>query len=79
MHYYETTSREGNKVCAFDTLEEAIEYANDNDGAIISEIGGSWEDFEKCWFCGEWVSSSEINKDSLCWRCELALRSRGEI
>ena len=32
----------------------------------------------KCWFCGEWVTVSEIVESGECWRCDLALRSRGE-
>ena len=64
---------------ACDTIEEAIATANEIDATIICEIGGNWEEFEKCWFCEEWVSSSELNKNGLCEKCENYLISRGEI
>ena len=85
MHYYETIDRQaindGNAggLIGFDTLEEAIQYAEENDIEIICEIGGAWDEFKKCWFCGEWKSTDELNNDNLCEHCENYLISRGEI
>ena len=66
-------------VVGFDDLESAIEYAAANGADLICEIGGSWEEFRKCWFCEEWVPTSELNKNDLCEHCESYLISRGEI
>lgn len=89
LHYYEVVKRYDENppdgvdykgfCIACDDLDEAIKTADENGATIICECGGNWEEFEKCWFCGEWVPTSEINKDALCWRCELALYSRGEL
>lgn len=38
-HYYEVS--ENNQVSAFDTLEDAIEFADKNEITLISEIGGN--------------------------------------
>jgi hypothetical protein len=70
--YYEVS---GNGfIESFDTLENAIIYANENNCFLISEIGGSWLDFEKCLFCGGWFVSTELNKQGDCWRCEQAIK-----
>ena len=88
MHYYEaykvTPSGETDadgidykgscEAVAFDTLEEAIEFANNNGVTFISEIGGNWEEYMKCWFCEEWYSSTEINSVGVCERCEVAIK-----
>jgi len=85
MHYYEVENKQTNTggmpagVVAFDTLEEAIKYADENGADEINEIGGSWDDFRKCWFCCEWVPVCELNKNDLCDHCENYLISRGEI
>lgn len=60
---------------AFDTLEDAIIYADENGIELISEIGGNWADFEKCWFCGEWFESTELNTNGTCWRCDVAIKN----
>lgn len=75
-HYYEID--DNGYLTAFDDIETAIEYADRNGCSVISEIGGNWTDFEKCWFCGEWFDVCELNKEELCKSCELALWSRGE-
>lgn len=62
----------------FDTIEEAIEFADKNDLCIIEEIGGSYDTFKKCGFCGEWVDEHELRKSWACERCRLAIGSRGE-
>lgn len=59
---------------AFDTLEEAIEYADKNYIEKISEIGGNWADYEKCWFCEEWFESTELNEKGTCCRCDIAIK-----
>lgn len=72
-HYYEVQYHEGG-VCAFDTLEKAIEYADEYGRMLISEIGGCWTDFEKCWFCGEWFDCCELNVGGVCARCDIAIK-----
>jgi hypothetical protein len=64
---------------ACDTFEEATQTADENDADYICEIGGSWDEYKKCWFCGEWVSIDCLNKNDLCDHCENYLISRGEI
>ena len=91
MHYYEAykITHSGNtdtdgidykgscEAVAFDTLEEAIQYADENGITLISEIGGNWCDFEKCSFCGKWCDSCELNAHRECERCEMAIKSHG--
>ena len=79
-HYYETTHNDGNNfpvLTAHDTIEDAIEFANAHEIKTIYEIGGAFSEFEKCEFCGEWYTLEELNR-GICWRCGLAIRSRGE-
>lgn len=68
-----------NGVTAFDDLDSAIEYAEANGCDLICEVGGSWDEYRKCWFCEEWKSTAELNKNDLCEKCENYLISRGEI
>lgn len=76
--YYETYTNE-NDACfhAFDTLEEAIEFAEENGCTTIQEIGGSYTEFEKCEFCGEWYDVSEMNIENYCERCQIAIQDHG--
>lgn len=79
--YYETTHNDGGEfpiTVAHKTIDDAIEYADANGIDLICEIGGSWDEYEKCWFCGEWYPSTDLDKNGTCWRCKLALWSRGE-
>lgn len=73
-HYYETTHNDGNEcpiTTAHDTLEEAIEFAEANGIEEIHEIGGSFDDFVKCGFCGEWLPIQELDeKSGFCDHCE---------
>lgn len=87
-HYYEVAMRYEDTehgrdyrgaLHAFETLEEAIEFAEDHDATCICEIGGNWDDWEKCGFCGEWFPSTELNKDGDCTYCEQAIKSHGGI
>lgn len=76
MHYYETTAH--GETVAHNTLEEAFEYAENNaDVIIICEIGGNWNEYERCTFCGEWCDSCELNSNGECERCEMAIKSHG--
>ena len=70
--YYEI-AHEGT-LNAFDSLEDAIEFAEENNITTIQEIGGCWTEFEKCWFCEEWFDVSELNTNNECSRCESAIR-----
>lgn len=78
--YYETTHDDGGEfpiLTAHETIEEAIEFAEANGIKTIYEVGGSFDEFEKCEFCGEWYTTEELN-NGICWRCKLAIWSRGE-
>lgn len=82
MHYFEVSRKTTEvfpEVNAFDTLEEAIEFADKNNGELITEIGGGWYEYKKCWYCDEWVDITTMNSNSLCDKCESYLISRGEI
>ena len=70
--YYELAHKD--TLCAFDSLEQAIEYAEKHNIKTIQEIGGSWAEYEKCWFCEEWFDVSELNTNNECSRCETAIR-----
>jgi len=64
-------------VVEFDDLDSAIEYAEKYGADLICEIGGSWDEFRKCWWCGDWCC--DVGKEGLCDHCENYLISRGEI
>ena len=70
--YYEVPHPNGG-IKTFDSLDDAIIFADNNGAKIISEVGGSWTDFEKCWFCEEWFDSCELNSGGTCGRCEVAI------
>ena len=72
MHYYETSTK--GEIQAHDTIEEAIEFAEKNNCELISEIGGNWDEWQKCWFCDEWYTTSELIGKGVCHRCEIAIR-----
>lgn len=76
--YYETYIGENDPcIFAFDTLEEAIEHAEANGCKTIQEIGGSFSEYEKCEFCGEWFDVSELNIENYCERCQIAIQDHG--
>ena len=77
--YYETFDTDGEKcsVCAFDTLEEAIEHAEKGGHKTIQQYGGSYAEFQKCEFCGEWFDVSEMNIENYCERCQIAIKDHG--
>lgn len=75
MNYYEVGIN--GEIHAFDTLEEAFNFADENNCKIISEIGGNWEDWEKCTFCGDWFPSTELNTRGECEQCERAIKDHG--
>ena len=76
--YYETYIGENDPcIFAFDTLDEAIEHAEANGCQTIQEIGGSYTEYEKCEFCGEWYDVSEMNIENYCERCQRAIQDHG--
>lgn len=77
--YYETFDTDGEKcsVCAFDTLEEAIGHAESSGCETIQQNGGSYTEYEKCVFCGEWFDVSEMNIENYCERCQIAIKDHG--
>ena len=52
--YYEIEDKKNGGVVGFETLDNAIEYAEANGADLICEVGGSWDEYKKCWWCGEW-------------------------
>ena len=76
MHCYEVYTFGENT--SFDTLEEAIEFAEKNDLSVIQEIGGSFTEYKKCGWCGDWVDSYELRNSWACDYCRQAIESRGE-
>lgn len=77
QHYYETFC--GVYAYSHDTLEEAIDFAEKNGVEMICEIGGSWTEYSKCNFCGEWVDITELNEEGDCPRCEVAIRDHNGL
>lgn len=77
--YYETYATDGEKctVCAFDTLEEAIAHAEESGVKTIQQSGGSYTEYEKCEFCGEWYDVDELNIENYCERCRSAILNHG--
>lgn len=75
--YYQTAHiEEGDTyatLTAHDTLDDAIEFAEAHGCLTICEIGGSWDEFEKCAFCGDWFTATELNTENLCWCCQVAI------
>lgn len=72
-HYYEVQCEPG-VVQSVGTLENAILFADRFGYTKISEIGGNWADYEKCWFCEEWYESTELNSNGVCCRCDIAIK-----
>lgn len=80
MHYYETTHNDGGDfpvITAHKTFEQAAAFAEIHSIVYIHEVGGNWDEFCKCAWCGEWYSTDELNND-ICNRCAAAIHSRGE-
>ena len=73
--YYEVSC--DREVHAFDTLDEAIAFADDYGATIISQIGGNYIDYEKCSFCGEWFDCCELYGNGICRYCDQAIKSHG--
>lgn len=86
MHYYETAHREAGAtyptITAHNTLEEAISFAESHNIDLISEIGGSYTDYEPCFFCGEWFPSEDLTEEIghtlLCDRCQKTIQKYQE-
>ena len=70
--YYEVQCGD-NAVQVFHNLEDAIAHADANGYKLISEIGGSWTEYEKCEWCEEWYDSNDIGRTGICYRCERAI------
>lgn len=77
MHYYETSHRkpgdEFATVTAHETLEAAFEFAEAHDIRTVYEIGGTWSEFERCTFCGEWVNLTDLDNEGICSNCRRAI------
>lgn len=70
--YYEVQDNKDGVRC-FHTLEDATDYADAQGFSLVSEIGGSWTDYYKCEWCGEWLDNNDINVAGICYRCERAI------
>lgn len=71
--YYETTENAGTEypiIHAHDTIEEAISFAEENGIELIHEMGGAFDTFAKCGFCGEWLPIQDLNENGWCDHCE---------
>ena len=57
----------------FDTLEEAIQFANTHRMSVIQEIDGNKYStvFEQCSWCDNWVDSRELRESWACRCCRL--------
>lgn len=65
-------------ICAaFDDLGSAIEYAEAVGAACVSEIGGAWDEWEKCTDCGEWFPSVDLDRAGMCAACATVERDHG--
>lgn len=55
----------------FNTLNEAIEFANANNMNVIQEIEGHkyLTEFKKCRWCDNWVDSTELRESWACRCC----------
>lgn len=76
VHYEIETNGD---VLEFETLEEAIDYAEENGCTHIDSIGGSWDEWEKCEFCGDWCPISELNIENYCDQCQIAIKDHGFV
>ena len=76
MHYYETATQ--GEIQSHDTLDEAIAFAEANGCDFIYEIGGSYTEYQKCWFCEEWIDVTDIIGTGVCTKCDMAFKSKGE-
>lgn len=66
---------DGNDATEFDTMEQAIEYANANEKPLIIEFDkyhGCVEEYGQCDICGEWLPLETLGKYYICPRCERA-------
>ena len=81
MAYYETVHTEPGDmfptVTAHETIDDAIAFADAHGIDYITEIGGNWEEFGKCAFCGEWRNYWELNKAGECELCEMTIKYHG--
>lgn len=70
---YFTTYEDGDKIIALhETFDDALEYIEKTSAAVdrIEEIGGSWDVFKTCYFCGEWKPVQELDEDGWCDHCK---------
>ena len=61
----------------FSDFEQATEYADEHGATQIDEIGGAWDEFNKCEFCGDWFTAQELKADGVCNQCYQASKSHG--
>lgn len=57
-------------------LESAIETAEAVGADCVSQIGGAWDEWERCTGCGEWFPSVDLDTRGNCERCAVVDRDR---
>ena len=57
-------------------LESAFETAEAVGADCVSQIGGAWDEWEKCAGCGEWFPSVDLDTRGNCERCAMVDRDR---
>lgn len=79
--YFATYEDDDEIVALHETFDDALEYIEETSAAVerIEEIGGSWDVFKRCDFCGEWTPTTELNDEHVCTYCEQAINSHGGI
>ena len=58
-------------------IETAIDIADENGYNRICEIGGSWDEWERCDLCDEFFPLCELNDEHECENCEMQAHYHG--
>ena len=72
MDYFATYEDDGNVIALHLTFDDALDYIQETSAQVerVEEIGGTWDTFKKCKFCGEWIATNELNESGWCDHCE---------
>lgn len=61
----------------FETFDEATAYAEEKGLDVVQEMGGAYDEYRKCAFCGEWFPVHDLNESGYCELCAVAIRDHG--
>lgn len=76
-HTYEVYNPATQELRLFEDFDEATYYAENIGIDFIAELGGNFEEFGKCKYCGDWVPCAELDAyDDICERCAAYIASR---